>query len=142
MFALHVLLDDVGASLGLMGENAIVWRNETPEDLQVNADREQMFRVFLNLGRNSVDVLEGGGEIRVTAEREDGTVTIEFADTGPGLSARARQHLFEPFAASSRSGGTGLGLAISRELVRAHGGDITLGKSDQGALFRLQLPDN
>jgi signal transduction histidine kinase len=142
VFTLHVLLDDVGASLGLMGENAIVWRNETPEDLQVNADREQMFRVFLNLGRNSVEVLEGSGEIRVTAEREDSTVTIEFADTGPGLSARARQHLFEPFAASSRSGGTGLGLAISRELMRAHGGDITLGKSDQGALFRLQLPDN
>jgi signal transduction histidine kinase len=63
------------------------------------------------------------------------------ADDGPGVPARAREHLFEPFRASMRPGGTGLGLPIARELVRAHGGDIDLVDSPRGALFRVTIPD-
>jgi signal transduction histidine kinase len=145
LFGLRALVDDVGASLGLSTGDGPAWRNEVSDEIEINADREQMFRVFLNLGRNSVQALDsgGGGEIRVGAAREDRKVLVEFADNGPGLNPRARQHLFEPFAASSRSGGTGLGLAISRDLLRAHGGDITLAESgDRGAVFRLELPDD
>lgn len=145
LFGLRALVDDVGTSLGLTAGDGPTWRNEVSEDIDVNADREQMFRVFLNLGRNSVQALGGGGggEISVSAAREDRKVVVKFADNGPGLNPRARQHLFEPFAASSRSGGTGLGLVISRDLLRAHGGDITLLESgDRGAVFRLELPDD
>ena len=68
-------------------------------------------------------------------------LAIEFADDGPGLPPKARDNLFRPFAGSARPGGTGLGLAIAREVMRAHGGDITLGDSTAaGTLFVLRLP--
>jgi signal transduction histidine kinase len=68
-------------------------------------------------------------------------VEIEVADNGPGLPPRAREKLFRPFEGSARAGGTGLGLAIARELVRGHGGDLTLLATDKdGTTFRITLP--
>src|SRR5260370_3045999 len=66
---------------------------------------------------------------------------IEVSDTGPGVPAKARDHLFEAFQASGRPGGSGLGLAIDAELVRAHGGDIHLVEGTIGATFRVAIPD-
>jgi signal transduction histidine kinase len=141
-FTVSDLLDDVGATVGLPADDRIVWRNEVASDLRVEADREQMFRVFLNLGRNSIQAMGGRGRIQITAERAPGKVTIDFADTGPGLTEKAQAHLFEAFAGTSRSGGSGLGLAIARDLMRAHGGDIRLLSSGpEGTTFRLELPD-
>jgi signal transduction histidine kinase len=68
-------------------------------------------------------------------------VVIEVSDTGPGFSARAREHLFEAFSGSTRPGGTGLGLAIAAELIRAHGGEIRLVEGTIGATFHLTIPD-
>jgi signal transduction histidine kinase len=71
----------------------------------------------------------------------DGTFTLDVSDDGPGLPAKARDKLFQPFAGSARAGGTGLGLAIARELVRAHGGELALVQSSaQGTIFRIDLP--
>jgi signal transduction histidine kinase len=84
----------------------------------------------------------GHGEIRITAARSGHRVRIDIADTGPGLSPAARERLFQPFATVGRAQGTGLGLLIARELVRGHGGDLVLVKSDErGTTFRLELPD-
>ncbi len=68
-------------------------------------------------------------------------VVIEVSDTGPGIPPRSREHLFEAFQTSARSGGTGLGLVIAAELVRAHGGEIKLVEGTIGATFRLTIPD-
>jgi signal transduction histidine kinase len=57
------------------------------------------------------------------------------------LSEKARAHLFEAFQGSTRTGGAGLGLAIAAEIVRAHGGEITLLDGTIGATFRIILPD-
>ena len=57
------------------------------------------------------------------------------------FSEKARDHLFEAFQGSTRTGGTGLGLAIAAELVRAHGGEIRLVEGTIGATFRLTIPD-
>ena len=80
-------------------------------------------------------------QIRVTGRREGAVAVIELSDTGPGLSKKAREHLFEAFQGSTRSGGTGLGLAIAAELVRAHGGEIRLVEGTIGATFHLTIPD-
>ena len=65
----------------------------------------------------------------------------EAHDNGPGLPAKVREHLFEPFQGSTRVGGTGLGLAIARDLMRGHGGDVALARSDEdGTTFVLRLP--
>ncbi len=138
---LAVLVEDVGAALALPDDDAVAWRNEVDEGFTVTADREQLFRVLFNLGRNAVEAIDGAGEVRVGARRDAGIVAIDVADTGPGLSPEARVHLFEPFAGSTRAGGSGLGLAIAREIMHAHGGDLRLVKSDaSGTVFRLELP--
>ncbi|MGJ8569601.1 MAG: ATP-binding protein [Hoeflea sp.] len=120
------------------------------EDIEIEADNEQLFRAIYNLARNSVQALEAdaGGDdaivrrITFSARRQGLVVEIRVADTGPGLPAKARENLFQPFRGSARSGGTGLGLAIARELVIAHGGTIALDETvTQGTAFRIELPD-
>jgi signal transduction histidine kinase len=140
--ALRRLVDDVGEIVVVHTGAKVAWINEVPEDLEVTADHVHMFRVLQNLGQNSVEAMAEGGEVRITAARLPGQVAIEVADTGPGLSPRARERLFEPFAGSARAGGSGLGLAIARENMRLHGGDIELVVSGEaGTRFRLILPE-
>lgn len=140
-FPLHPLVEDAGAAIGLPADGRIVWRNLVPPGLEIQADRDQLFRVLLNLARNSLQAIKGHGEIRFEAVRQDHHVSIEVSDTGPGLSVAAQAHLFEPFR-GARAGGTGLGLAIAHELMRAHGGDIQLARTGPlGTTFRLDLPD-
>ena len=59
----------------------------------------------------------------------------------PGVPARIRERLFQPFAGSGRPDSTGLGLAIARELAQGHGGDLTLSVTGEaGTVFELRLP--
>ena len=102
------------------------------------ADRNQLFRVLVNLLRNAAEA--GAGLVRVAAEQNGAQVMIEIADDGPGLPEAARAHLFRPFAGSIRRGGSGLGMAIARDLMVAHGGDIELVETGPGGTtFRLIL---
>lgn len=146
-FQLSRLVDDVGDMLDLSDHPDIDFVNAVDPALRIDADPDQLFRVLMNLGRNAVQALaDGQGEgtqdmIRVSARREGTVVTIEVADTGPGLSESARRHLFEAFQGSTRSGGSGLGLAIAAELVRAHGGEIRLAEGTLGATFAIEIPD-
>jgi signal transduction histidine kinase len=110
-----------------------------PAELRVEADRDQLYRVLLNLARNAVEA--GAHRLRCTAARGGGVVKIEISDDGPGLPPKARDNLFRPFFGSARPGGSGLGLAIARELMRAHGGELVLASSAaSGTVFRLTLP--
>jgi hypothetical protein len=124
------------------------WISAVERNLVVDADPDQLFRILLNLARNALQALEsrdardpGRDQIRITGRREGAVVVIEVADTGPGLSERARAHLFEAFQGSTRTGSVGLGLAIVAELVRAHGGEIRLVEGTIGATFRVSIPD-
>ena len=109
-------------------------------EIDIDADRDQFFRVLVNLGRNAVEA--GARRVRVGAlAAASGDMSIELSDDGPGLPAKARDKLFQPFAGSARPGGTGLGLAIARELVRSHGGELSLAAtSPAGTVFRIDLP--
>ncbi|WP_244447199.1 HAMP domain-containing sensor histidine kinase [Hoeflea sp. BAL378] len=117
--------------------------------LEIEADSDQMFRVLYNLVRNAVQAFGADPadealvqRITLSARRTGAVVEIRVTDTGPGLPAKARENLFQPFRGSARSDGTGLGLAIARELVIAHGGSIMLDETvTQGAAFRIELPD-
>ncbi len=143
--ALRELAEDAVAYAGLPGDGAITWRNDVPPGLSLHADREQIFRVLMNLARNAIQAMgpdrNGGGELAIKAETAGSNVIIEFSDNGPGLPDKALAHLFEAFTGSARAGGTGLGLAIAKELVVAHGGELSLLKSDgAGTVFRIELP--
>lgn len=148
-FALRDLVSDCFSALGVQPDQGVACVNEVPADIEVNADRDQLFRALFNLGRNAVEAMaasqptrELGNELRVSARRGRSETVIEVVDTGPGLSARARDTLFQAFAASNKANGSGLGLAIARELVGAHGGSLELAHSDaDGTAFRITLPD-
>jgi signal transduction histidine kinase len=124
----------------------ITFDNQVAIDLEVDADPEQIYRIVLNLVRNSVEALvERGsqGWIRVTARRHGQRVRIEVLDNGPGIPASVHAKLFQPFATAARSGGSGLGLAIARDLARAHGGDIVLvSTGEDGTVLRIEIPDS
>jgi signal transduction histidine kinase len=143
-FPLAPLLAEIGDSLGLPRQR-INWLVTIDAGLEVDADRDQLYRVLSNLCRNAVQALESEGEARgeivVGAQREGSVTVIEVADSGPGVSDRARAHLFEAFQSVARKGGSGLGLAIAHELVQAHGGQIALVKNEGGATFRVTIPD-
>jgi signal transduction histidine kinase len=142
------IVEDVRDTLGLQPDSAVCWITSVERGVTVDADRDQLLRVLINLARNALQALESRApndptrdQIRITGRREGAVVVIEVADTGPGFSEQARAHLFEAFQGSTRSGGAGLGLVIADELVRAHGGDIRLVDGTIGATFRVKIPD-
>jgi signal transduction histidine kinase len=118
---------------------------EIAPDLEIDADREQLLRVLVNLVRNAVQALRGlereRRRVELRAVREGAKVVIIIRDHGPGLPPRARERLFEPFQSAARPGGSGLGLAICAEIVRMHGGEIALDDTEGGACFRIAIPD-
>src|SRR5262245_51708180 len=148
---LEPLVEEVHETLGLGPDCPIRWISAVERGLVVEADYDQLFRILLNLARNAVQAMEsqaaesgrdpGRDQIRITGRREGAVAVIEVSDTGPGFSEKAREHLFEAFQGSTRTGGTGLGLAIAAELVRAHGGEIRLVEGTIGATLRLTIPD-
>jgi len=144
-FALGPLVQEVGDSLGLPRDDAITWQLDLEDRLEVDADRDQLYRVLSNLCRNAVQALEsecdGLGAIMIMARREGSVVLIEVGDTGPGVPEKAQERLFQAFQSVARKGGSGLGLAISAELIRAHGGQIALVGNEGGATFRITIPD-
>ena len=148
MVGLAALVDEVRETLDLGPESAIGWVSAVERGLMVDADHDQLLRVLINLARNAVQALETRApndrtrdQIRVTGRRQGAVVVIEVADTGPGFPEKAREHLFEAFQGSTRTGGTGLGLVIASELVRAHGGEIRLADGTIGATFQIMIPD-
>jgi signal transduction histidine kinase len=107
-------------------------------DFDIKADPEQLFRALNNLALNAAQA--GARTVQIRAIR-DTDLVIEFRDDGPGIAESVQERLFQPFAGTARKGGTGLGLVIAREIINAHGGDLTLGNSDPGGTtFIIRLP--
>lgn len=103
------------------------------------ADRDQIFRAFSNLVRNAVNA--GADQVTINVEPVSGHLRIEIIDNGPGIPVEALDKLFVPFQYSTSEGGSGLGLAIARDILRAHGGSLSLGEtSSTGTIFIAELP--
>ena len=151
MVGLTALVEEVGEGLGLPRADLDL-RLEVAEGVEIDADRDQLYRVLNNLVRNAVQVIEQMGTedrtrerrhaIAIRGWRQGNSVRVEVGDTGPGVAEKARAGLFQAFRGAARKGGTGLGLAIAAELVAAHGGRLELASSSaDGATFHLEIPD-
>jgi two-component system nitrogen regulation sensor histidine kinase NtrY len=106
----------------------------------VAGDRDLLTRAVGNLVGNALDAMPEGGTLRVSTALADGSVAIEVADTGPGLTEEQRTRLFTPYY-TTKKGGTGLGLAIVQGIVSDHGGRIqVVSEPGQGTRFTLLLP--
>jgi signal transduction histidine kinase len=113
----------------------------------LNIDPRAMKQVLVNLLSNAIKYTPPGGKIELRfAGKSDGSVAIEVADSGTGMSAEDVLYAFEPFGRAGadqtrRQPGTGLGLSLARALVRLHGGDLTLAsRLDAGTTATVTLP--
>jgi len=133
-FPLRPLVDVVSDALsGMSGEAAV--DNGITVDFRLHADRDQIYRVLNNLIRNAFEA--GADRVTIAASADSAQTTIEIVDNGSGLPARVQANLFQPFTGFTRVGGSGLGLSIARDLLRGHGGDIELVKTNpDGTVFR------
>jgi signal transduction histidine kinase len=105
------------------------------------SDGDRVLQIISNLLSNAFRWTPDGGRIDLALQSANGTVTVDVADTGPGISADARERIFRPFW-STDGRGTGLGLPIARELAVALGGRIELQTElGKGSRFRLVLPN-
>ena len=140
----HVTQDVLDAEQLAASDDLVTFENDVPPSLMVRADSEQLYRVASNLIRNArqaIEVSRTPGKIQVTAGEDDRSWWIRVTDTGPGLPQKAQEHLFTPFQGGARKGGSGLGLAIAAELVRGHGGKLSLSSTGpEGTTFTVTLP--
>lgn len=104
------------------------------------SDGDRVLQIISNLLSNAFRWTPDGGRIGLELQSRNGTVTVDVADTGPGIGPDERERIFRPFW-STDGRGTGLGLPIARELAVALGGRIELQTAPgQGSRFRLVLP--
>lgn len=116
------------------------------ELLFANMDAQLIIQVIINLVDNAVKYTPVGSEIKITAENNNGYISVSVADNGQGIRDQIKPHVFEMFytgenkiADSRRS--LGLGLALCRSIINAHGGEITLKDNNpHGCIFTFTIP--
>ena len=111
----------------------------------LQADRDQMKQVLLNVVQNAIEAMSTDGVLGIAAfesrrAAEQGMV-LTISDTGAGISSQDLPHVFQPFFTTGKSKGTGLGLAICRNIIDAHAGDMQLtSQPGHGTTVRIWLP--
>lgn len=112
----------------------------------VEGDKGKLGQVFNNLLSNAVKFNQNGGSVTIEVEVRKEDVSIVVSDTGIGIPKEALDKVFNRFyqydsSSTRKYGGTGIGLAIAQDIVRLHGGRITVSSEEgQGASFRFALP--
>ncbi|MCF8211307.1 MAG: hypothetical protein K9K38_18175, partial [Rhodoferax sp.] len=104
----------------------------------------QLSQVFMNLVLNAAQAMDDRGTITLRSGLRAQAVWIEIEDSGCGMSEEVQKRIFEPFYTSKPVGqGTGLGLSMSWEVVKRHGGTLTVSSQPGvGSTFRITLPQS
>lgn len=123
----------------------VAFERELQEGLpDVMADRDQIKQALLNILLNALEAMPHGGEITLAAKAQPkgDQVIIAVSDTGPGIPAEHREHIFEPFYTTKDEGkGVGLGLSVVYGIITQHGGDIEVESAEGGGTsFLITLP--
>ena len=128
-------------------KNSLDIKNEFPQDLSINADKDRIEEVFTNLIDNAVKFNSAGGLIRIYSIEEAGSIKIIVEDSGIGIPVRDVPRIFERFyrvdkARSRELGGTGLGLSIVKHIAELHGGSVGVESVEGlGSKFWFTLPN-
>jgi two-component system NtrC family sensor kinase len=120
-----------------------ILRSYDRDSPRVYGNSGKLQQVFTNLLLNARDAIPDGGRITIsTSSSEDGSLTIEVADTGVGIAPENVAKIYDPFYTTKGVGrGTGLGLAVSYGIVQEHAGHISVESTPgQGTSFRITLP--
>ena len=137
----------------LLAENTALLRNSEeatgghefslelePESVQLAGDPDQISQIFWNLARNALRAMPKGGKLLILGRLRGESYSIEFRDTGHGMSEEQRAKLFHPFQSFFDSG-TGIGMAIVYRIVQEHGGSISVeSRPAEGTRIVVSLP--
>jgi hypothetical protein len=124
----------------LQGAGVSVTLSLDPGLPAVPAETDRIFEMVLNLARNAIQAMPGGGSFLLTTLPAGEHVEIRFTDTGPGVPEEIRERIFAPFFTTKPSG-SGLGLTIVSQVVHEHGGSIELESTvGAGSTFIVKLP--
>jgi PAS domain S-box-containing protein len=144
---LRMIIDDSVRSLaGVVRDKGLTLTVQMPGDVEIHADEHRLRQVADNLLSNAIKYTPAGGQVTITVETDSKDVQWTIADTGIGIPAAERQHLFRRFYRASTAverciPGTGLGLVITRAIVEQHQGTITLADTTgPGTTFLIRLP--
>lgn len=141
--------DDVNAIVAELAEFMRVEAEQAGVALELSCDRlvplipvdkRYMKQALLNLVKNALGAMPGGGTLRLSTELAGDEVRLTVVDTGTGIEEGKLGKIFEPYF-TTKENGTGLGLTLAYKIVKEHGGDITVrSKPGQGSSFAIALP--
>jgi two-component system NtrC family sensor kinase len=142
---LHEILDAVLDELlgnELAMSNVAVERHFDARIPRISTDRNQLVQVLVNLVKNAMDAMPGGGRLIATTQRMDGAARVSIRDTGCGMTPEQLDKVFMPFFTTKEPGkGTGLGLSVSYTIVRSLGADFYVTSAPgKGSTFTVELP--
>ncbi len=142
---LHDILDEVlDMLLGneLVISNVEVERRYDARLARILADRNQLVQVFVNLAKNAMDAMSGGGRLTVSTQLRGRMASVSFRDTGCGMGPEQLERIFMPFFTTKDPGkGTGLGLSVSYTIIRNLGGAFYVDSAPgEGSTFTVELP--
>lgn len=138
--------EGIESSLTILGHklrSGVTVVREYADDVpMIEAYAGELNQVWANIVDNAVDAMDGSGTLRISIRADGGSVVVEVADTGPGMSPEVAARVFEAFYTTKDVGkGTGLGLDIARRIVEErHGGSIAVDTGPGGTTLRVTLP--
>ncbi len=110
------------------------------EDAEIFVDPEQVKRVFVNIFKNSLQVMTNGGELTLSGQIKGDFASIAVSDTGPGIPSEDMEKIFDPFF-TTKEKGVGLGLSIVKKIVESNEGEITVESVlESSTTFTILLP--
>ncbi len=118
--------------------NQIIY-TEDIADCRINTDPVLIKQAITNIARNSIEAMEGSGELRVLAECVDQGVRIVIEDSGGGIPEDIKEKIFLPFY-TTKENGTGLGLAVVHKNITTLGGTVMVENINRGSRFTIELP--
>lgn len=140
---IHQSIDDALLLLKNKYKNQIsIHRNFDTNLPLLNCNQGKLIQVFMNLIGNSIDAIEGKGEITIETKHDTKNIKVLIKDTGSGMDEKTRHKIFDPFFTTKKVGkGTGLGMAIVYGILKEHKAEIDV-KSEigKGTQFHITFP--
>jgi len=137
MVALRPLIDDI-CKVFVMSYPGITIE-QTIDDVLLEGDADRLREVLWNLLLNSIEAMKKQGPLTIRTERGESSAAIILRDRGGGIPVENLERIFDPFF-STKKRGTGLGLAVVYNVVKMHGGTVSVRNVEGGAEFRITLP--